>query len=180
MSTKTSQAWFGERERAISTPLLALAPTLGGEFDWILKNLLLKKSKNILSFSSGIVGQALSPIVMNNNPNNVWILNIVTACPLLLTIFSSFILLKSAEPPTPPSGSAEKLLSEKPLSLRELGKIMLQILKNRTVLVMITCGGMGGGMLQTLLTQLNQLMCSRNYPIEESSFACIINIAVGT
>ena len=33
MSTKTSQAWFGERERAISTPLLALAPTLGGEFD---------------------------------------------------------------------------------------------------------------------------------------------------
>ena len=31
MSTKTSQVWFGERERAISTPLLALAPTLGGK-----------------------------------------------------------------------------------------------------------------------------------------------------
>ena len=116
---------------------------------------------------------------MNNNPDNVWILNVITACPLLVPIFASFVLLKSAEPPTPPSGSAEKLLSEKPLSLKELGKIMLQILKNRTVLVMITCGGMGGGMLQTLLTQLNQLMCSRNYPIEQSSFACIINIAVG-
>ena len=31
MSTKTSQVWFGERERAISSPLLALAPTLGGK-----------------------------------------------------------------------------------------------------------------------------------------------------
>ena len=51
MSTKTSQAWFGERERAISTPLLALAPTLGGEFDRTLKNSVRKKRVKIYFFS---------------------------------------------------------------------------------------------------------------------------------
>ena len=31
ITTKISQVWFGEQERAISTPLLGLAPTLGGK-----------------------------------------------------------------------------------------------------------------------------------------------------
>ena len=34
-------------------------------------------------------------------------------------------------------------------------------------------------MTQTLLTQLNQLMCSRNYSINQSTWTAIINILVG-
>ena len=55
MSTKLSQTWFSEKERPISTALIGLSPVLGG-----------------------LSGQALSPLVMNDNPDNLPILNIVT------------------------------------------------------------------------------------------------------
>ena len=52
MSTKLSQTWFSEKERPISTALIGLSPVLGG-----------------------LSGQALSPLVMNDNPDNLPILN---------------------------------------------------------------------------------------------------------
>ena len=48
-----------------------------------------------------------------------------------------------------------------------------------TVFTIILCQGLGSGMTQTLLTQLNQLMCSRNYSINQSTWTAIINILVG-
>ena len=74
-------------------------------------------------------------------------------------------MLKTAVPPTPPSRSAEKLLSEVAPSFREILKNLLKIIKNRSVLTIILCQGTGSGLMNTLLTQLNQLMCSRNYTI---------------
>ena len=103
----------------------------------------------------------------------------MTACPLLLTTLSSFVLLKSAEPPTPPSGSAEKLLNEKPKTLKELIFTMLSFAKNATVVIIFMVAGMGGGMLQVILTQLNQLMCSTNYEKSQSTFIAMINIVCG-
>ena len=133
----------------------------------------------LLSLYLGVLGQALSPVIMKDNPDNVPILNVITACPLALTLLSSFVLLRSAEPPTPPSRSAESLLTVKHLSLTELVKTMLKMVKNSTVLTIIIVAGSGGGMLSCLLTQLNQLMCSRNYTIEESSMTAVLNILIG-
>ncbi len=62
MSTVVSQTWFGEKERAISTPIMGLSPVLGG-----------------------MIGQAVSPIVLQDNPDKVPILNIVTASPFVVT-----------------------------------------------------------------------------------------------
>ena len=39
ITTKISQVWFGEQERAISTPLLGLAPTLGGKSSSVILKL---------------------------------------------------------------------------------------------------------------------------------------------
>ena len=132
-----------------------------------------------LNFLTGVIGQVIPLVILNNNPENVRILNIVTACPLLLTTLSSFVLLKSAEPPTPPSGSAEKLLNEKPKTLKELILTMLSFAKNATVVIIILIEGTGGGMLQVFLTQLNQLMCSTNYEKSQSTFIAMINIVCG-
>ena len=107
------------------------------------------------------LGQALSPAVMNDDPQNLPLLNIITASPLVLTTIVSFLFLKSATPPMPPSRSAEKLLMEEPPSLWQIGKNLLCLIKNRTVLAIILCQGGGSGLMNTLLTQLNQLMCSR-------------------
>lgn len=137
MSTKTSQVWFGEQERAISTPILGLSPVLGG-----------------------MVGQGLAPLVINHNSKNVPLLNIIMAAPLLLTTILSWILLKRAEPPTPPSRSAEKLLCEDHPSFREILTNVGKVLKNPTVVTIILCQGAGSGLINTLLTQLNQV-CSR-------------------
>jgi len=38
-----------------------------------------------------------------------------------------------------------------------------QAILNRTTMVIGICYGGGGGLSSTVLTQLNQLMCSRNY-----------------
>jgi hypothetical protein len=38
---------------------------------------------------------------------------------------------------------------------------------NRTTLLIGICFGGGGGLSSTILTQLNQLMCSRNYTTGE-------------
>ena len=156
MSTKTSQVWFGENERPISTAILSLSPVMGG-----------------------ILGQALSPLIMRDDEENVTILNLVIVSPLLLTFLSSWFLLKSAEPPTPPSRSAEQLLLQKSPTLTQICANMLKIIKNPTVFTIILCQGLGSGMTQTLLTQLNQLMCSRNYSINQSTWTAIINILVG-
>jgi hypothetical protein len=48
MRPQTSQVWFGERERMISTPILALAPLFGA-----------------------ILSQALSPVIVNGDPDQV-------------------------------------------------------------------------------------------------------------
>ena len=75
-------------------------------------------------------------------------------------------LKKSAVPPTPPSRSAEKLLVEVPPSFRQILGNLKKIIRNKSVITIILCQGIGSGLLNTLLTQLNQLMCSRNYTIE--------------
>lgn len=156
MSTKVSQTWFGEQERPLTTTLLGLAPVLGG-----------------------MTGQALAPLIMNDKPENLPYLNLATASPLILTTLISWLALKTAVPPTPPSRSAEKLLTESPPSLALIGQSLLQILKNKSVLAIILCQGSGAGLMSTLLTQLNQMMCSRNYSIEESTLTAVLNIILG-
>jgi FLVCR family MFS transporter 7 len=135
MSTKVSQTWFGEKERAISTPILGLAPVLGG-----------------------MMGQAISPAVMSDDPSNLPILNVVTASPLLITFLSSWLILRNAEPPSPPSRSAEKLLSEEPPTFKQLLINMKAVAFNRTALAIMICQGGGSGLMNTLLTQLNQVL----------------------
>ena len=76
------------------------------------------------------------------------------------------LLKKSAVPPTPPSRSAEKLLTEVPPSFSQIIGNLKKIVKNKSVLTIILCQGGGSGLMNTLLTQLNQLMCSRDYSIE--------------
>ena len=75
-------------------------------------------------------------------------------------------LEKSAVPLTPPSRSAEKLLAEAPPSFRQIVGNLKKIVRNKSVITIILCQGSGSGLMNTILTQLNQLMCSRNYSIE--------------
>ena len=156
MSTKLSQTWFSEKERPISTALIGLSPVLGG-----------------------LSGQALSPLVMNDNPDNLPILNIVTTAPLILTCLSSWFVLKTAIPPSPPSRSAERLMEEKPPSISQILNNLLKVVRNRSVLTIIICQGLGAGLMNTILSQLAQLMCSRNYTIQASTLTSLLNIAVG-
>ena len=131
------------------------------------------------NFYLGLLGQAISPIVMNDKPDNLPILNAVTTAPLILTTLSSWFLLKSATPPTPPSRSAEKILAEKAPSVRQIRENLWKVLKNYNVLPIIMCQGVSGGLMNTILTQLNQLMCSRNYSIQASTLGALVNISVG-
>ena len=116
---------------------------------------------------------------MNDKPDNLPILNAVTTAPLILTTLSSWFLLKSATPPTPPSRSAEKILAEKAPSVRQIRENLWKVLKNYNVLPIIMCQGVSGGLMNTILSQLNQLMCSRNYSIQESTLGALVNILVG-
>ena len=43
-----------------------------------------------------------------------------------------------------------------------------QIITNKTTLFIGICYGGGGGLSSTIATQLNQLMCSRNYGVGQS------------
>ena len=138
-----SQTWFGERERPITTALIGLSPVVGG-----------------------LIGQGIAPVVMNDNPDNLPVLNAVITSPLIITAFLSWFVLKSAVPPTPPSRSAERLLAEEPPSFSQILRNLLKIIKNRSVLTIIVCQGSGSGLMNTLLTQLNQIMCSRDYTIQ--------------
>jgi hypothetical protein len=52
---QTSQVWFAEQERMISTPVLALAPLFGA-----------------------ILGQGMSPLIVKDDPDRIPILNIAT------------------------------------------------------------------------------------------------------
>ena len=44
---------------------------------------------------------------------------------------------------------------------------------------LMICQGLGAGLMNTLLSQLNQLMCSRNYSIRSSTLTALLNITVG-
>jgi hypothetical protein len=70
---KTSQVWFGEHERMISTPILALAPLFGS-----------------------ILGQGLSPLIVKDDPTKVPFLNIYVIIFVALGAASSWIFLDRA------------------------------------------------------------------------------------
>ena len=126
-----------------------------------------------------LTGQAIAPVIMNDKQSNLPILNVATASPLIIPLITSWFVLKSATPPTPPSRSAEKLLSEKSPSMGQIFQNFLKILKNSSVVTLIVCQGLGAGLMNTILSQLNQLMCSRNYSIKSSTLTAVLNIAVG-
>jgi len=118
MSTKVSQVWFGEQERLFSTPILALAPILGA-----------------------LAGQGLAPVIVQNDAAKIPLLNIILpslgklnikfVCmkkiifPIIFQVFvgtlMSWTILQRAEPPTPPSRSAELLLQQPHMTLKKLG-----------------------------------------------------------
>ena len=116
---------------------------------------------------------------MNDNPDNLPILNIVTTAPLILTFLSSWFVLKTAIPPSPPSRSAERLIEENPPSMSQILNNLLKVVRNRSVLTIIICQGLGAGLINTILSQLSQLMCSRNYTIQASTLTSLSNIAIG-
>ena len=93
----------------------------------------------------GMIGQGLAPLVMQNSSKNVPWLNLVTACPLILTTLCSWFLLKSPIPKSPPSRSAEKLLCEEPPTTAKIFANLKQILSNKTVLSIILAQGCGSG-----------------------------------
>ena len=70
MTSKTSQVWFGEHERMISTPILALAPLFGA-----------------------ILGQGLSPMIVRDDPDQIPFLNIYVVILVAIGAAWSWILL---------------------------------------------------------------------------------------
>ena len=126
-----------------------------------------------------LTGQAIAPVIMNDKQSNLPILNASTTCPLIIPLLSSWFILKSATPPSPPSRSAEKLLCEKPPSMGKIFQNLMKILQNYNVVTLMICQGLGAGLMNTLLSQLNQLMCSRNYSIKSSTLTAVLNIIVG-
>ena len=81
----------------ISTPLLALAPLLGGA-----------------------LGQGISPMVVNDDVGQIPYLNIYTTALVVLGTFFSWVVLDREAPPTPPSRSAALLADLPPKTLKEI------------------------------------------------------------
>lgn len=160
MSTKTSQTWFPEAERPISTAVLGLASLIGG-----------------------LLAQPLAPAIVNKDPEMIPYLNICFAVPVLCGCAITWIFVRSDGPPTPPSRSSALLLHKQKLNSREqlhkIGLDIITLLSSKTCLVLGLVQGAGVGMTNILMSQLTQLMCSKNYTQKESSLAAMLAIIPG-
>jgi hypothetical protein len=81
----------------ISTPILALAPLFGA-----------------------ILGQGLSPLIVNDDPGQVPFLNIYSTVLVVIGTITCWLFLHREAPPTPPSRSAALLQDQPPLTLKEI------------------------------------------------------------
>ncbi|XP_040579665.1 solute carrier family 49 member A3 [Lepeophtheirus salmonis] len=157
MTTKVSQVWFSEKERPISTALMAMSQMVGA-----------------------LIGQGMSTLIVRDDPKNIPMLNLLLPMPILVSCIICYLILKNNSPITPPSRSAQFLIeTEEVRTLSGVWKDVKCVLSNATArMLAIGQGSTIGGTL-LILTQLNQYMCARNYSTEQSSLVVVIGILSG-
>jgi len=143
VSTKVSQTWFAEKERIISTAAMAGSGAVGG-----------------------MIGSVLAPVIVNNDPNNIPILNTVFPVLSILGFLMTWMSVTMEHPPTPPSASAEKHLREtvsNSLTFHTFMSNVKPVIRNPNVIAIIIIMGIGIGVFNMLASQLGQLMCPLGY-----------------
>ena len=71
------------------------------------------------------------------------------------------------------------LCDKQPPSVKDMLMDIKVLATGKTTHVLAACIGGGMGMTNTLMSQLNQMMCSRNYSVAQSSLAAILNVLIG-
>jgi len=156
VATKTSQTWFTQSERMLTTGLLGVAPTI-----------------------SQIVVALTAPKVVAGDQANVPYLAIIFVSPVLLCLICTIIFLRTSEPSRPPSKSAEELGKKPPLTIRKYLGNLLAVLSNRNIWIMLVASMSLLGKLHWITSQLAQVMCSTNYSTDQAGTATAVMTVSG-
>eukprot|EP00092_Neocalanus_flemingeri_P028874 GFUD01031352.1.p1 GENE.GFUD01031352.1~~GFUD01031352.1.p1 ORF type:complete len:468 (+),score=76.63 GFUD01031352.1:210-1613(+) len=137
--TKVSQNWFPESERLLATGILAMSLPLGI-----------------------VLGQGCSPLFVKTG-EDVPLMNIVWLIPATITMVFCIAFIRTSNPPSPPSKSAELAGQQERKSFSEYLANMKSVFTNGPFMVLFTVIGGAVGFFNAFSTQLSQLMCARGY-----------------
>jgi len=137
--TKVSQNWFPENERLLATGILAMSLPLGI-----------------------VAGQGCSPLFVKK-ASDLPLMNLVWLGPITVTLVCCVLFVRSSDPPTPPSLSAELASQQERKTFKEYLSNMKSVFTNPPFMILFIVIGGAVGFFNAFSTQLSQFMCSRGY-----------------
>lgn len=155
LPTKVSQNWFPVSERLLATGVLAMSLPLGI-----------------------VCGQGISPQFVVN-PEDVPTMNLVWFGPAALTMICCILFIRSSDPPSPPSLSAERAAQQERKTLKEYLANMKAVATNPPYLVLFLVVGGAVGFFNAFSTQLAKMMCSRGYSLQFSGICGSLLLGTG-
>jgi len=143
--TKISQHWFADEQRSIATTVLGMAGSVGC-----------------------ILGQGITPLMVYQ-PTDIFLMNTVWFIPAAIGSVLTMWKVRSNYPPHPPSPSAAMIPKAKNLS--EWMTSIRTIFSNRAFIVIFLFLGACMGCVSSVMTKIEQIMCSRGYSDQLSGLA---------
>jgi len=144
--TKISQHWFADEQRTIATTLLGMAGSVGC-----------------------ILGQGVTPLLVYDDPGRIWIMNTVWFVPAAVGSLLTMWKVHRNYPPLPPSPSAAVIPKAK--SVREWLTSIKTIFTNKAFIIIFIFLGACMGCVSSVMTKIEQIMCSRGYSDQLSGLA---------
>lgn len=133
--SKLSAQWFPERQRTFANMIASTANPVGIMLGSILSAVIVPYSE----------ASDKIPLMLN-----------VFACPAYIGVLMTTFGVCSSVPPSPPSSSAA-------VPLQQFSVGVKQLMKTRSYWILALCFGGGVGLLSTLVTVLDQLLCPHGY-----------------
>uniref|UniRef100_A0A3P9HU67 Solute carrier family 49 member 3 n=1 Tax=Oryzias latipes TaxID=8090 RepID=A0A3P9HU67_ORYLA len=131
--TKVAALWFPDHQRATANMIASMSNPLGILLANVISPLIAKSSAEI-------------PVLM-----------LAYGAPTCIICFLATLGIRTSQPPTPPSASAESSGSEPFVQGLKL------LLKNKAYLVLLLCFGSGIAVFTCFSTLLEQVLCVRGY-----------------
>uniref|UniRef100_A0A3P9L6L8 Solute carrier family 49 member 3 n=1 Tax=Oryzias latipes TaxID=8090 RepID=A0A3P9L6L8_ORYLA len=131
--TKVAALWFPDHQRATANMIASMSNPLGILLANVISPLIAKSSAEI-------------PVLM-----------LAYGAPTCIICFLATLGIRTSQPPTPPSASAESSGSEPFIQGLKL------LLKNKAYLVLLLCFGSGIAVFTCFSTLLEQVLCVRGY-----------------
>lgn len=133
--TKLAAQWFPERQRTFANMIASTANPVGI-----------------------MLGSILSAVIVPNSEasDKIPLMLHVFACPAYVGVLMTTFGVCSSVPPSPPSSSAAMPLEQFFVGVK-------QLIKSRSYWILAVCFGGGIGLLSTLVTILDQLLCPHDY-----------------